>query len=276
MINVLRLEFFRLKKSKLFWILLGVTALLPVISALATTLRLSVIDAITSSGSEMSGALEQFRSAVTTSIMSSLGMIGYGATLLPLITASVVLSKEFADGTMRNAILANKKRSELYFAYVTVAFTVGAAYMSAFMMTSLIIIAPIYGFGDLTAGQIVSAIFCSLALGLLSIAFAQSCVCMFLFAVRKQWATILFPILITLLVPDIMQTAIILITTILGFQGDTLSYTAMSWIPFYNASLFNAGAIDGALVGKIALYDLLFTAVFTVSGYFTFEKADLK
>ncbi len=160
MINVLRLEFFRLKKSKLFWILLGVTALLPVISALATTLILSIIDAITSSGSEMSGALEQFRSAVTTSIMSGLGMIGYGATLLPLITASVVLSKEFADGTMRNAILANKKRSELYFAYVTVAFTVGAAYMSAFMMTSLIIIAPIYGFGDLTAGQIVSAIFC--------------------------------------------------------------------------------------------------------------------
>ena len=43
MINVLRLEFFRLKKSKLFWILLGVTALLPVISALATTLILSII-----------------------------------------------------------------------------------------------------------------------------------------------------------------------------------------------------------------------------------------
>lgn len=44
----------------------------------------------------------------------------------------------------------------------------------------------------------------------------------------------------------------------------------------YNATIYDAGAIDGALVGKIALYYLLFTAVFTVSGYFSFEKADLK
>lgn len=276
MINVLRLEFFRLKKSKLFWILLGVTALLPIITALASSLILSIIDAITSSDASFGNLAEQFRSSVTTSIMSSLGMVGYGATLLPLITASVVLSKEFADGTMRNAILANKKRGELYFAYLIIALTVGASYMLAFMLTSLIIIAPIYGFGGLSAGQAVSAVFCSFALGILSVAFAQSCACMFLFAVRKQWATILFPILITLLVPDIMNTVIVLITTVLGMQGDALSYTATSWIPFYNAALYDAGAIDGALVGKIALYYVLFTAIFTVSGYFTFEKADLK
>lgn len=276
MINVLRLEFFRLKKSKLFWILLGVTTVLPIITALVSSVILSIIDAVTSSGAGMGNLAEQFRSSVTTSILSSLGMVGYGATLLPLITASVVLSKEFADGTMRNAILANKKRCELYFSYLIIALTVGATYMLAFIITSLVIIAPIYGFGDLTAGQAVSAVFCSLALGLLSVTFAQSCVCMFLFATRKQWATILFPILITLLVPDIMNTVIIIITTVLGLQGDALSYTATSWVPFYNATIYDAGAIDGALVGKIALYYLLFTAVFTVSGYFSFEKADLK
>ncbi len=115
MINVLRLEFFRLKKSKLFWILLGVTAVLPIITALVSSVILSIIDAVTSSGAGMGNLAEQFRSSVTTSILSSLGMVGYGATLLPLITASVVLSKEFADGTMRNAILANKKTLRIVF-----------------------------------------------------------------------------------------------------------------------------------------------------------------
>lgn len=136
MINVLRLEFFRLKKSKLFWILLGVTAVLPIITALVSSVILSIIDAVTSSGAGMGNLAEQFRSSVTTSILSSLGMVGYGATLLPLITASVVLSKEFADGTMRNAILANKKRYELYFSYLIIALTVGATYMLAFIITS--------------------------------------------------------------------------------------------------------------------------------------------
>ena len=74
MINVLRLEFFRLKKSKLFWILLGVTAVLPIITALVSSVILSIIDAVTSSGAGMGNLAEQFRSSVTTSILSSLGM----------------------------------------------------------------------------------------------------------------------------------------------------------------------------------------------------------
>lgn len=40
--------------------------------------------------------------------------------------------------------------------------------------------------------------------------------------------------------------------------------------------IYDAGKIDGGLIGKIALYYLLFSGIFVVSGYFTFEKADLK
>lgn len=277
MINILRVEFFRLKKSKLFWILLGVTAALPILSAILLTVFFSILESIFEGGGEMISALEMLRASGTTgSILSELASIAGDAALFSLITVGVVLSKEFTDGTMRNVILANKKRKELYFAYFIVAVVVGLTYMLAYMLTALIIVAPIFGFGDLTAGQIASAIFCSLALGVCSVLFVQSCVCMFLFAVRKQWATILFPILIIVFAPSIFNTLVTLLTLGLAFQGQTLSPVAISWIPFANAAQFNASAIDGGLVGKIALYYLLFAAVFTVSGYFTFEKADLK
>lgn len=276
MINILRVEFFRLKKSKLFWIMLGVTAALPIISALATTLLLSLLDFIMGEGN-MGSLVDIMRASNTTSsVLSGLGTVGYGATLFPLITAAVVLSKEFADGTMRNAILANKKRSELYFAYLIIALIVGVAYMLAFIVVTLVIIAPIFGFGGLSAGKIASAIFCSLALGICSILFAQSSVCMFLFGVRKQWATILFPLLIVMLVPDIFNTIIIILSTGMGINGQTISNTTISWLPFVNAQLYDAGAINGSYVGRIAMYYLLFAAIFNVIGYFTFDKADLK
>ena len=59
-------------------------------------------------------------------------------------------------------------------------------------------------------------------------------------------------------------------------QGKVMQTGALRWIPFINMSQYNPANIDGVIVGMNILYMSVFTAVFVVSGYFTFKKADLK
>lgn len=277
MISILSAEIYRLKKSKLFWILLGLCVVLPILRLLLMIALAGIIEAAFGSDPDMSQVMELFRSLnMTNAALTDFASLLNNITLFAIICTSVVLSKEFTDGTMRNVILANKSRKQMFFAYLLTAMIIGVAYLLANFATIMIVYAPFYGFGDSTAGQAVSSCFCSLALGLLTVAFAESCVVMFLFCVQKQWATILFPLLICIFAPSLMNTIVNIITVILALQQEYINELAMSWIPLANASLYNAGDIDGRLIGKIALYYSIFTAVFIVSGYFTFEKKDLK
>lgn len=275
MIDILRVEFFRLIKSKLFWIMLAICFAAPILLSLALVGLVSLIDAIGGTDSNnISYLLHTI--GVTPLTLSELPNVSGNIFLLSLISSSVILSKEFTDGTMRNAILANKSRKQLFFAYLIVAIFIGIAYLLTYFISTLIFVLPIFGFNDLPAGDAATGFLCSLALGICAVVFVQTCVIMFLFSVRKQWATVLFPILITRFVPALFSIIVSIITVGEAFQGNTLSEAFISWMPFVNASLFNAAAVNGALVGKILLYYAIFSGVFIVSGYFTFEKADLK
>ncbi|MCM1360209.1 MAG: ABC transporter permease [Corallococcus sp.] len=277
MISILSAELYRLKKSKIFWILLGLCVALPLISLVITLALVGIIETIFDDTLGMGAIGELLRAMDMTNLaLTDLSALLNDAALLALICSGVVLSKEFTDSTMRNVILANKSRRQMYFAYLLTAIIIGASYMMTYFATILIIYAPIYGFGDITAGQAASACFCSLALGLLTIAFAESCVVMFLFSIKKQWATILFPMLICMFAPGIVESIVSLVQIVMMFQNQVLDEAVISWLPFANVQLYNSSSIDGGLVGKIALYYILFTAVFIVSGYYTFEKKDLK
>lgn len=281
MLSILNAELFRLKKSKLFWIMFGLCIALPILSLLLVLGLTGLIEALINSLEELDTAntniTEMLRAMDLTNMeLQGLSSLSNTSAFLALICTGVVLSKEFSDGTMRNVILANKSRKQMYFAYLLTAMIVGSMYLLAYFATIMILFAPIYGFGQSSAGQAASSVFCSLALGLLSMAFVESCVCMFLFCVRKQWATILFPILICLVAPGVLTTIVTIVSAVLLFNGHTISDAMMSWIPLVNAQLYQAGNIDGGLVGKIALYYALFTGGFIALGYFTFEKSDLK
>lgn len=277
MISILRVELFRLVKSKLFWIMLGVCFALPLLSSLFVVGFIGIFDNIANDMPEFADLSYMLHSiGMASSTLAELASIASNVSLLSLISASVILSKEFTDGTVRNAILANKNRAQLYFAYLIISLMIGTAYTIAFFAATLIFVAPIFGFEGLSAGDAAAACFSSLALGLFAVLFVQTCVTMFLFAVRKQWATVLFPILICRFVPSIFTGIVTMLTLGEAIQGGVLSETVTSWMPFVNASYFNPAAIDGGLIGKIIMYYAVFSSVFVVSGYFTFKKADLK
>ena len=51
----------------------------------------------------------------------------------------------------------------------------------------------------------------------------------------------------------------------------------LSWVPLYNSSMFDfTSKVDGALVGKVLLYNIPLSALFITLGWVSFRKADLK
>lgn len=272
MINIIKVELFRLKKSKLFWIMLGVSAASPLLSMALSLIVTNILLSIAGGGSM--NLVETM--GITSSLLSGLTQIAGDAALWSLITSAVVLSKEFSDGTMRNVVLANKSRAELFFGYLITAMIVGVTYLTASFAAILLIAAPISGFDGMKAAEGVTAFLCSYSLGILAIAFVQTCVCMFLFGTRKQWATVLFPILICMFAPSIFTTFITIVTTVKAVQGEVVNADFTRWIPFANMSYYNPADIDGAMVGMNILYLGIFTTMFILIGYYTFKKADLK
>ena len=269
MIDIIKVELFRLVKSKAFWIMLGIAAACPIL--------LILINAFAVIGYGVDGnIISLLRGAgITNILLQYTTTISNDVVLLAVISSAVILSREFSDGTMRNVVLANKSRTALYFAYLIVAMLIAIAYLAAFYAVLLIIVAPIFGF-NASAGKAATAVFSSFGLGIIALLFMESAVCMFLFGTRKQWATILFPLLIWFLVPTTIAQILEIVTSSLAEKGETLSLAAQRWIPFVNMEFSSPINIDGAIAGINVMYLSIFTAVFTVSGYYTFKKADLK
>ncbi|MDE7454378.1 MAG: ABC transporter permease [Clostridia bacterium] len=274
MIDIIKVEFFRLKKSKLFWAMLIVSAATPLLIILMSVFLAALVGSMENLPVQITDILHSM--GITNSLLASMGSVSSDVALWCIIATAVVLSKEFVDGTMRNVILANKSRTQLYFAYLITSLIVAASYLTAFFAVTLIVAAPIFGFGDVSTGTAATACLCSYALGLIAIIFTETCVCMFVFAVRKQWAAILFPILIWFFAPTVFTVIVNLISTALSFQGNAVALEVIRWIPFVNMGEYDPTNIDGVIVGMNILYMAIFTAVFVVSGYYTFKKADLK
>lgn len=273
MIDIIKVELFRLKKSVIFWVMLGLAAASPLIAVLLNSLLLALFG-IAEGGSL--NILEALRTAgVTEGLLQQMANVSGDIALWAIIATAIVLSKEFTDGTMRNVILANKTRAELYFGYLITSMIVAVTYLTAFLAVTLIIIAPIFGFNGASAGKIASAVFCSYGLGILALAFAETCVCMFVFSIRKQWAAILFPLLIWY-APAAFTSILTIVINTMAEMGQLTSIDFVRWIPFVNIQQYSPLNLDGVVVGMNVLYIAIFIAAFVCIGHFTFKKADLK
>lgn len=270
MVNILQTEFFRLKKSKLFWAMFGVCAGLPLVSLVLNLLSVSLLESV-DMGVEISNAWEYVRGLnITGAELSALPSLT-GDSLYALICTSVFLSKEFSGGTFRNMLLANRSRRDVYLSFLIVAVTIGATYMGATFTSTLLFSGTIFGFGAMPAGKVVTACVLALATGLVSVIFLQTLMCMFMFSTRKLAVALACPLVICIIVPAFLYSFIQTFAELgLITAGDT------SWIPLYNLLLLDFTVIDGAMIGKVLLYLIPLTVLFGVLGWVSFKKADLK
>lgn len=275
--NILSLEFFRLKRSKLFWALFGVCAGLPLVSMLLTAVLVflsSLLIEESLAWSDIWLALRQ--SNMTGSLLSSLPSVTGDCAVFALICSSIFVSGEFKYGTYRNMLLANRSRLEIYFSYLIMAVTIGASYMTASFVTSLLFGGAIFGFGTVSALTAFTEVITSFTMGLISVLFVQSMMCMFLFVTRKLSVGLTCPLLICILLPSVIMTIVQVVTMLLTLGGNVVE-ADLSWIPIYNSTLLDlSGRVDGEMIGKILLYELPLTAFFVGMGWVGFRKADLK
>ena len=277
MFNVLRAQLYRLKKSKLFWAMVIVCAVLPLLGALFMTAIFEILGNFsTQDGALVIEVIKAEGGEMTMEALSGLTQLGSNAALLSLICSSIFLSGEFSGGAIRNMVLANKSRTQIFLSFLSVALIIGFACFGAGYLSTLLWYGSLMGFGGLTVQQALTGCFTSLFLGLLSIAVVQACVCLFLFCTRKTGATVAFPILFIIIAPSLVTAIVEIVLSVKVALGQSVSTMALSWIPLANMELFDAAAVDGATVGKIALYNLPIAAIFAFFGWFAISKVDLK
>lgn len=276
MLNIVSSLLFRLKKSKLFWIMLGVCFAVPVLSLVLNEIILEVAEIFV--GSTAGLGLEM----VTYMSLTELVSLSSTVCLFALLCVSIFLCKEYNDGTIRNTILSNKKRTDLYVAYAIVALIIGGSYLVAYFASTMLVLGIPFGFGSATPAEVITSCACSLLLGLLSLVFVISCVLMFMFATGKQASALVFPLLITLFLPGVITIVVDVAAFVIemikvGSENAFVDWSnaAYSWIPLYNAMLFDASDVDGALVGKISMYYVAFSGLFVWLGLRA-SKKDLK
>lgn len=281
MLNVVKSLLFRLKKSTMFWIMLGVCAALPLLELLLTEFVLEIANIFTPVTAEEIGLSDTVYLSLT-----SLAAPSNIANFLALLCVSIFLCKEFSDGTIRNTLISNKSRVELFWAYALTAGIIGGSFLVAYFVSALLALGIPFGFGTATFAQGLTSCLTSLMLGILSLVFVISCVLMFMFATGKQASAIILPMLVMALLPSIISSAVKLVSGLiytlqmLGQNGSVnVPFDFVmdeSWIPLHNATLFDASNLDGALIGKIAMYYLLFSALFIFLGRLAAVKRDLK
>ena len=110
MLNIIRAELFRSKKSKLFWLIL--TAIF------------------------INGGVYGV-SVATSELFDDIFIM----PLFILLAAyfSLMIGREYADGTMRNKIIAGKTKATIYFAQITLSLMTSMIFIGAFFIPFIVI-----------------------------------------------------------------------------------------------------------------------------------------
>ena len=276
MLNVLNTQLYRLKKSKLFWALFIVCAVLPLLGSMFITATIEIVGNIFAEDNNIIfDTIKDEGGLRTLSVLGGLITLGSDAALFSLICSSIFLSGEFSGGAIRNMVLANKSRTQIFLSFLSVSLIIGFSYFGVNYLSTILCYGVTMGFGGVTTNQILSGCFATLFLGLVSIALVQTCVCLFLFTTRKTGPTVAFPLIIMVIAPSLVTTIVEVVLSVKMLAGQQVSLSGMGWIPIFNMTLFDASEIDGALIGKIVLYNIPLAAIFGVLGWLA-SKKDMK
>ena len=275
MLNIVKSLLFRLKKTKMYWIMLGVCAALPLLTSLMCSFVLDIADIFIDLPPNVGFEATTYMS------LSSLASLNSDVNLLILLCVSIFLCKEFTDGTIRNALLSNKSRWQLYSAYGVTALMIGGSYVLANFVSTLLSLAIPFGFGSTTpVGHAISACLCSLLLGLLSMMVVVTTVLLFMFLTGKQAPSIVLPLLVTMFLPAIALSAVEFVSqlvVLVQMGGQWMDvYIDYTWVPLYNAFMYDSMDVDGGLVAKISMYYVLFIGLFGGLGFLAAKNRDLK
>ncbi|MCM1042645.1 MAG: ABC transporter permease [Corallococcus sp.] len=255
MIKLVRSLFYHLRKTSLLWILMGIAAGLVAISV---------------ASSAGLGDIASTQLNIDSIGQNAASLMSDGC-VLAVIGVALFIGSEYSDGTIRNALLANKSRGEIYFAYAIVSAVMSLAIVFTELLMQIFLIGVSFGYGGFDAQTVVSGIFISMGLAIFN-AVAVSAMSLFFLTItrKKAWAIILS------LVVVVFVGAMIMMILALYVAAGKIDAGALEWCPFFNSSMLFVSAPEGGLVAKILMWDVIFIAGFGAGGYFALRGSQLK
>lgn len=275
MISILKTELFRLKKSVSFWVCFGLCAGTPLLTLLTNLSVASLEHSI-----DPTISVWQALHTETGVLSQTIEMIYYSSdwSILAIICTATVLSIEFSYGTIRNIILANKKRSDIFLAFWLTALIICGTYFITELVAKLLFLGTTSGFGTAETGVTITALLCHFTMGITSMLCVSTMICMIAFVTKKTSLAVVFPLLLCLVAPSIILLIEQLILMIISANTPTLEISEYVYecLPVYNLNTLSETNSSGLNVAMVIIYNLLFSALFFLIGMSSFKKADLK
>ncbi|MDR1616788.1 MAG: ABC transporter permease [Syntrophomonadaceae bacterium] len=142
--NLIRADFFRLFKDKIFYLLIGIAALLPIAANALFYFGYDIMVAQSPDAEALEKALK-FVKAFPLSLFAF--EISNSAGLLAVIATALHVGREYMNGTIRNKIIAGHSRTAVYGSAFVVSATSALIIVTAFIVSMLALGIPLQGWG---------------------------------------------------------------------------------------------------------------------------------
>jgi ABC-2 type transport system permease protein len=257
MMNIIKSEFYKLQKSKLFYICMIICAAIPVIMAVA------ILAGVQTRGAEgMSAIVEDISGA--TFLAEILGL-----ALLPTILAvfvSIFVSGEFHNGTMKNYVAKGFNRVQIYLSKLAVC---GAAVLAIYVVHIAISCAlgtALWGFDPSGTATISGVVTMLLGEGLQLLAYSSVFV-LILMWLRSNGVSIAVNICAASVLPAILMVIDFMLIDVISLS----SY----WVSGNISALATLTPENGAVLHGI-IVGLCYVLGGTAIGSILFKKRDIK
>ncbi|GHV55175.1 hypothetical protein AGMMS49579_17340 [Spirochaetia bacterium] len=255
--NIIKSEFYKLKKSKLFYVCMLICAVIPAIMAIAIQLGVQ-----TRGAEGMSAIVDDISGAAF--LAETLGL-----ALLPTVLAvfvSIFVSSEFHNGTMKNYVSKGFNRVKIYLSKLVVSGAAVLAIYAVHAAVSLALGTALWGFDPSGAAAVSGVATMLLGEGLLLLAYTSVFVLVSMW-LRSNGASIAVAICAASVLPTILMTIDFILEDVISLSS--------FWISGNVSALASITPESGAVLQGLIVGFCYLTGG-TVLGSLLFKKQDIK
>lgn len=269
MINLLKAEFYRIKKSKLTVAILIIAVVLPILQSL---LYLG-LNAITSSGDD---SLLDFIPGKM--LISSAFSTNNNFGLVLIVFSGILVCSDISNGTLRNKIIGGYTRAQVYFAHLITSILYNIVMLSIYVLltTGLTLLFMDYGY-EVDSEEMKQIIYFVL-LGIFAFTLMGSFTTFIALQVKSQPITIIITIASTIL----LSLVFTVVQTFFISRASELVKHIIYFLPTFISTVSSNGiSLLGSEVTDVMFWEgigssVFFGALFTLIGYLSFNETDLK
>lgn len=267
MLDLLRADFFRMRKSKLTLVMLIIVAVFPIL----TTLLYLGIDKLLFED-EFGSLLGEIFDAK--SMIGSTFSLGNNIGLVIPIFAGLFVMMDLNNGTLRNKIIGGKSRIKIYFSHLITSATFDIVMIVLYSAITAALSLAFFDYGMTVDSEEAKNIIFYIISGLLSYVFIATVSTFYAMVFKSSAPTIIFTIITGLGLCLISDIVLIILPGL-----DDIVQHVVRFIPTLSVYAFYAnrpGGITNIIFTEGTISLVFFSALNTFLGIVLFKKKDIK